>query len=277
MLSSWDNRREMVRGNSLQIKMINKVIDDVRFQLKMHYRELQEKEMFVTSQKIKEFYVGKHSLQKGRTLTKLTGYYKKIWEQKIEFKNYKTTIEYLSRFVQWKFSTQDIYLSQLNKQFITDFEYFVRNFPLKDHDPCLGNGVAKHIQRFKRIMNWAVEIEWMKINPFKDYRCPIKKSKRQKLSTQLLVAIELKIFRDELLAYVKDLFLFSGYTGFAFADVMALKENNFEWDTDGTIWCRLYRMKTDELSPVPLLKDAAAISESTDRLLVLKTSRSFLL
>jgi len=258
-INEWNNKKEIVKGHSMQTKMINKVIDDVRFQLKMHYRTMQEKEMFVTAQKIKDMYIGKHSLQKGKTLNQLTDYFKKIWEQKIEFKNYKTTIDYLARFVEWKFAAKEMYLSQLDKQFMTDFEHYVRNFPIKDHDPCVGNGIAKHIQRFKRMINWAIEIEWMNVNAIKDYKCPLKKSKRQKLTIHLLVVLELKIFKDDVLTYVKDLFLFSCYTGFAFADVMALKASHFEWDTDGTIWCRLYRMKTDELCPVPLVKDAAAI------------------
>ena len=43
-----------------------------------------------------------------------------------------------------------------------EFEYYVRNRPIKEYDPCLGNGVAKHIQRFKRIINWGIEIKWLK-------------------------------------------------------------------------------------------------------------------
>lgn len=58
---------------------------------------------------------------------------------------------------------------------------------------------------------------------------------------------------------MKDLFLFSCYTGFAFADVMALNLGHFRWDNYETIWCKIYRAKTDELSPILLLKAAAKI------------------
>jgi integrase/recombinase XerD len=74
-----------------------------------------------------------------------------------------------------------------------------------------------------------------------------------------LVALEQKSFSDDSLNIVKELFLASCYTGFAFADMMELRESHFEWDTDGTVWCRLYRMKTDNLSPVPVLKSASLI------------------
>jgi integrase len=40
---------------------------------------------------------------------------------------------------------------------------------------------------------------------------------------------------------------------------MALTESHFEWDTDGTVWCKIYRLKSDVLSPIPLIKDAARV------------------
>lgn len=154
-------------------------------------------------------------------------------------------------------------LSQLNNEFATNFEHYIRNNPIKEHDPCKGNGVGKHIQRFKRILNWAADakdgIGWIKVNPCAKYSCPVKKKRRQKLTMDQLVTLELKKFKYPTRNYVRDLFLFSCYTGFAFADVMQLAERHFEWDTDGTVWCQIYRQKSDVLSPVPLLRDAARI------------------
>jgi integrase/recombinase XerD len=95
------------------------------------------------------------------------------------YKNYQTTISYLKLFLTYPGGPGDIYLSQLNMHVATEFEYFVRNNPVKAFDPCLGNGIAKHVQRFKRIINWAVEIEWLSNNPIEKYSCPIKKKKKK--------------------------------------------------------------------------------------------------
>lgn len=262
----WDNDKEIVRGNSVEVKAINKAIDEMRFQIKGQYRMLRENAVLITAEKIKDAFLGIHSLQKGHTLVELVDYYKKIWELKLKeggFKNYKTTIAYIKLFLAFKYPSKDIYLSQLNTEVMTEFEYYIRNNPIKDYDPCKGNGLAKHIQRFKRILNWAADakngIEWMKTNPCEKYSCPIKKSKRKKLDIQQLVTLEQKNFQDANIQFVKELFLFSCYSGFAYADVMALNESHFEWDTDGTIWCKIYRLKSDILAPIPLLKDAAEI------------------
>jgi integrase/recombinase XerD len=187
------------------------------------------------------------------------------------FKNYKTTIEYIKLFIARQFPNGDAYLSQLNMLVATEFEHYVRNNPVKAHDPCLGNGLAKHIQRFKRIMNWAIEIEWIKSNPFEKYSCPLKKSKRKKLTIEELVAMEEKVFADPDLDYVKDLFLYCCYTGLAFVDGMNLDERHFEWDTDDTVWCKIYRTKSDELCPVPLLPSASRILSMYRQKSALKT------
>lgn len=144
-------------------------------------------------------------------------------------------------------------------QFATELENYIRSTPIKEHDPCTGNGVAKHVQRFKRIINWAVEIEWLKSSPIEKYSCPIKKSKRKKLSIQEVVALEQKEFQSENLNYVKDLFLYSCFTGLAFVDAMTLTDTDFEWELNGIVWCSKYRTKSDELSMVPLLNSASAI------------------
>jgi site-specific recombinase XerD len=163
-------------------------------------------------------------------------------------------------FLSHQFESGDVFLSQIDGQFATNFEHYVRTHPIKAHDPCKGNGVGKHIQRFKRILNWATdELKWMKENQCRNYTCIIKKSKRKKLDMVELIKLERKKFVDSTLNYVKELFLNSCYTGLAFAEAMALSENDFEWNLDGVIWCKMYRAKSDELCAVPVLLSTAVI------------------
>jgi len=257
----WDSRREQVKGKGKEVQGINGAIEDVRFRIREKYRTLIGSGALITAESVKDAYLGVHTKQKGHKLIELTEYYKKIWEPKLReggFKNYRTTIDYIRRFLASQNDSGDMYLSQLNMQVATEFEFFVRNNPVKAYDPCLGNGVAKHVQRLKRIVNWGVEIEWLQKNPFEKYSCPVRKSKRKKLSFQQLVLLERKVFQSPNLNYVKDLFLFSCYTGLAFVDVMELKNEHFETD-DKKAWCKIYRMKSDVLSPVPLLNKASEI------------------
>lgn len=256
----WDPRKEIVKGKTEQVKSINQYIEDVRYKIKEKYRLLCDKEVLVTAETVKQAHLGTHTLLKGHKLVELMNFYCKIWKPKLKpggFKNIETTVEYVRRFLVKEYSTGDIFLSQVNMEFMTNFEHYIRNNPVKAHDPCKGNGLGKHIQRFKRIISWAKEIEWIKVHPVKEFICPLTRSKRKKLSIQQLVAIEEQYFADPTINYVKDLFINSCYTGFAFAEAMALRESHFEWDVDGTVWCKIYRQKSDELAAVPILKSAA--------------------
>jgi site-specific recombinase XerD len=260
--ADWDPQQEIVKGRTEQVKSLNKHIEDVRFKIREKYRLLYDKETLFTAETVKQAYLGTHTALKNHKLVELLDYYHKIWQPKLKpggFKNVVTTISYVKRFLASSYPGGDIYLSQLSMELATNFEHFVRNNPIKTYDRCEGNGLAKHVQRFKRIVNWAVEIKWMQVNPFKEYSCPQKKHKRKKITFQQLIAIEQKEFSDPSIRYVKDLFLHSCYTGFAFVDAMALREEHFEWDADNTVWCKIYRLKSDELAAVPILKSAATL------------------
>lgn len=268
--ADWINKQEIVKGKSIEVKAINGRIDEVRFKLKEKYRELEKNAELITAEAVRNAYLGVQVSLKGRKLRELMEYYKKIWEPKLKdggFKNYKTTIKYIElfldskdQFLKSKFPGGDIYLSQVTPQFATDLEHYIRTTPIKDFDPCKGNGVGKHIQRFKRLLNWAEkEIKWIQKNQCSDYSCPIKKSKRKKLDMQDLLKIETKSFADPTLNFVKTLFINSCYTGFAFVDAMALEETDFEWNGDNTVWCKLYRTKSDELCAIPLLEIPSTI------------------
>jgi integrase/recombinase XerD len=184
--SDWLNKAEKVKGNSIEAKMINDHIDEVRTKIRAQYKLLLQNDMLITADAVKNAYLGLTSQLKGHALKELCVYYKKIWESKLapgNFKNYKTTIDYINLFLDSNYQSKDIYLSQLNNQFATDFEFYIRNNPIKDHDPCKGNGVGKHIQRFKRILNWAADEKdgWIKANPCVKYSCPVKKHRRKRL------------------------------------------------------------------------------------------------
>lgn len=259
--NDWDPQAEQVKGRSIRAKSINDHIDDVREKIRNKYRVLQQAEVLTTAESVKQEYLGIHSQLKGHKLIELMNYYKKIMEPELKpggFKNIKTTVNYVELFLKANFPSGDIFLSQITNEFATNLKHYIRTNPINSHKPCEGNGLAKHIQRFKRILTWAKDdVKWIKTNPCESFKSGLKKVRRKKLSFAQVVAIEKQHFADATISYVKELFLFSVYAGFAFVDVMALREDHFEWEDDGTVWCKLYRTKSEELSAVRILAAAA--------------------
>lgn len=255
----WDHKGETVAGKNMEVRAINEHIEKVRFRLRETYRQLQSEDKILAAQSVKDAYLGRNSNKKGHTLCELVKYHDKINRGELAggtMKNYVTTGEYIKLFLKHQFDREDIFLSELDFQFITDLEYYIRNYPIKEWDPCQGNGLAKHLERVKKMVTWAKKLKWIKENPFEDFSITKKKTKRKKLTVSELHKIQTQKFSKPALTYVKDLFIFSCYTGLAYADVMKFSEKEIELDNEGNPWITSYRQKSVELSPIPLLSTA---------------------
>jgi len=177
-------------------------------------------------------------------------------------KNYYTTQKYVKEFLKERFKTSDKYLSELTYKFITDFEYYLRSRkPEKGQKALQTNGVMKHLERFCKMVNLAVRLEWIERNPFHAYQLKFEKVERDYLTKEELARIEEKQFHIIRLQVVKDLFVFSCYTGLAYIDVFNLTPANLIEKSGNKIWIMTNRQKTNEPVRVPLLPKALAIVE----------------
>jgi integrase len=128
----------------------------------------------------------------------------------------------------------------------------------------------KDIKNLKKIINQAVQNDWLEKNPFTNFKCSYKYVERQVLTMEEINVIETKEFKMPRLQHVRDLFIFSCYTGLAYADVMNLTQKSIVLGIDGERWIYTNRQKTDSRVRVPLLPKALAIIEKykTDPLVI---------
>ncbi|WP_157760880.1 phage integrase SAM-like domain-containing protein [Chitinophaga caeni] len=123
----------------------------------------------------------------------MTAYHRKINTgilAKGTMKNYGATEKYFKNFLTTQLHRDDIFLIELDYEFLTEFEHYVRNNPIKASDPCVGNGVIKHLQRLRGMVSWAKKLKWIEIDPLEDYTQNPKKPKRKKLDLYELMRIE---------------------------------------------------------------------------------------
>ena len=85
------------------------------------------------------------------------------------------------------------------------------------------------------------------------------KTERGFLSVKELEAIENFTTDIERLNIVKDLFIFSCYTGIAYVDIMQLKKDNILLGIDGNNWIVTKRQKTNTPVKVPVLEQTQLI------------------
>jgi integrase len=177
-------------------------------------------------------------------------------------KNYYTTEKYLNRFLFEKLKTNDIYLKQLNYRFITDFEYYLRNYKNSKRQLMLtNNGVMKHLERLKKIINLSIKLEWIIKNPFQKFQLKFDKYDRQYLTERELGLLENTYFKQERLERVKDIFIFSCYTGLSYIDVKELTIHQIVKRMDNKYWIHTKREKTNEVVKIPILPKGLEIIE----------------
>lgn len=115
------------------------------------------------------------------------------------------------------------------------------------------NTVMKHIQRLRKMVTLAYKMEWIEKDPFIKFKPTYIKNEREFLSEEELQTIIEREFEIERLELVKDLFVFSCYTGLSYIDVMHLNENNITFGIDGGKWIITNRQKTNNKVKIPLL------------------------
>ena len=115
--------------------------------------------------------------------------------------------------------------------------------------------------RLKKIIRQCVANDWLDKDPFKSYKITTKETHRNFLMEDELETLIKKNISVPRLDQVRDIFLFSCYTGLSYTDVMALTRNNISIGIDGEQWIFTTRAKTDTTSRVPLLPVAKNIIE----------------
>ncbi|MDB5279946.1 MAG: integrase family protein, partial [Ferruginibacter sp.] len=167
---------------------------------------------------------------------------------------YETSYKHTRAFLLSRYKKDDIDVNQLKYEFITEYEFW-----LKTVRNCAHNSAIKYLANFRKIILRCLRNGWLVKDPFAGFSMVKKEVDRVALTEnelQKLAAIKLNAER---LSLVRDIFLFSCYSGLAYADVQKLKRSEVATGIDGEKWIFIKRQKTDALSRIPLLPPAAEI------------------
>lgn len=259
--NKWDPKIGFVKGNNPDAKRTNTEIVNIKNAINQAYDDLERIEEFITAEKIKSKYLGEEKSQ--RMLLEVFDEHNKNLEEligkgivKATHTKYVTIRDKVSAFIAFKFKKTDVYLENIAYSFITDFEHYLK---VKQH--ISHNVVMSYIKRVKRIITISVNNRWLSHNPFAGFVCTSKKVERTELEDYELDTLEGKHFSILRLEEVRDCYLFSCYTGYAFVDAEKLSPGHIVRGKDGQLWINTDRTKSKIEANVPLLPKALAIIE----------------
>ncbi len=261
-LGLWNNKHKRVLGNSTLAKQMNQYLELAKSQLYQSYQELKGGGKLLTTQMVKDYFMGDDKSTK--TLMELIEYHSKKIEGNLALgtiRNFGITEGYIRRFLK-SLHLKDIHLGRLNYKFICDFESFLHQSYPKGHPRSMGhNTVMKHIQRLRKMIRLAYHLEWLDKDPFRRWKTTFEKTDREFLSENELSNLANYEFPIERLERIRDLFLFSCYTGISYADLRNLTPRNIWIGDDYKKWIVTQRQKTNTRVKVPLMPTALSLVE----------------
>jgi integrase len=156
--------------------------------------------------------------------------------------------------LKWKYDVDDIEVKKLDYEFISEFSFWFKSI-----QKCNHNSTMKYLSNFKKIVLIYVKNKLLQSDPFANFKFTNKFVAHVALAESDLIILTRKDFGNERLSNVRDIFLFSCYTGLSYADVQKLKKTDITKGIDDAMWIYTNRQKTGTSSRIPLLTEAIEI------------------
>ena len=255
----WETKGGRATGKSVMARNVNMELDKIKARIDKYYKEIVERDNFVTAEKVKNAFLGlefrQHTLM--TTFSQWIEDYKKqvaggLKAQKTLDK-YNAVYKHVGSFMQFHYHVSDMALKEIMPSFISDFEIY-----LKTEKHFVHNTANIYVKPIMMLMHRAHENGWVARYPFGEYKigkAEVEKGFLTKDELQALMNIPQLNAKRSL---VRDLFVFCCFTGLAYVDLKNLKKENIVKNpVDGSLWIRTHRQKTGvaenvKLMPVPL-------------------------
>ena len=255
----WSTEMSKMKGNSEEARTINSHLEMLRAIIYEAEKKLFMKQVPITFDNFKNEIQGVKERERmlvpifeehNRKIKELVG--QEYAPGTLE--RYQTSLKHTKDFLFWKYNITDINIEKIDHSFITEYEFYLRSVR-----KCANNTAVKYIKNFHKIINQCLANGWLNKDPFANYKSKVKEVIREFLTEKEIETILNKRFVSERLELVRDIFIFSCFTGLAYIDVKQLTLDNISLGIDGDKWIFKNRQKTETASKIPLLPVAQEI------------------
>lgn len=252
-ISKWSTEAGKMKGTSEEARSINNHLDLLKNQIRDAEMELIHKKTVITTETIKSKLLGID--ERARMLIPIFQDHNNKIKELVgkeyapgTLERYTTSLKHTIEFMQWKYNISDIDITKIDHAFITDYEFWLRSVR-----NCANNTAVKYLKNFNKIIKLCLANDWLEKNPFANYKSKVKEVERVYLTEDEIQSIINKDFNTERLSLVRDIFLFSCFTGLAYIDVKNLTKSHISYGIDGEKWIFTHRQKTESASKIPIL------------------------
>lgn len=255
----WENGK--FNGNSSTAKTMNAFLKQMELQVHDAHRKLLTLGIDITAESLANELLGKKEVK--RTLKQVFEDHNAEMEalvgkdfSKMTLLRYQTALRHIGQFMRQKYNIADIDIKKIDHKFLTDYDFFLRSVR-----KCSNNSAVKYLKNLKKIIKICIANGWIIKDPFANFKATVKEIDRVCLTDLEVYQLEQTDFANERLQRVKDIFLFSCYTGLAYIDIFQLKTTEVIVGRQDEQWIISNRQKTGTQTRIPLLPKARYLLE----------------
>ncbi len=255
----WSSKANRAIGNKEEVKKLNAYLDLLQNQAYDARTHLIDRGKVVTAQAIKNIISGEDQ----RQWMLLTLF--KTHNQQLEgmvgngvakgtHTNFETAYKHVANFLKAEYKVDDINILSLDLEFIKKFYHWLRMVKKLNR-----NSALKNIANMKKIVLDCVDNGWLLGDPFAKFDMNRDEVNTIYLTKEEVQRIVNKELRTSRLSRVRDLFIFSCFTGLSFIDMKQLKRSEVSIAANGELRINKNRQKTGTAAVIPLLPIAKGI------------------
>lgn len=249
--SAWLSGR--ATGKSARSREINRQLDEIRASALSIYQDLFALREKVSAEEVKCILLGMAYGQE--TLVAFFLSFIKKFEKKVGINreestatSYKYACGQLMQFLNKEYNLSDIPFTALDRSFIDKYDLYLRT------DCQLSAGTILLLTtQLMTVIRKAKSAGILTSNPFAGYEAERPAREIKYLTEHELERIMSTPLHNRKLYHIRDLFLFSCFTGIPYGDMCRLSDEDLVAVEDGTLWIKTSRKKTKISYEVPLL------------------------
>ncbi|KAA6312866.1 Tyrosine recombinase XerC [termite gut metagenome] len=243
---TWDAKAGRAVGKTKEAVTVNKTLDKLERQIRSHYSKMVSEDAYVTAESVKNALNGI-----GRRAANLLELFREYNEEvklrvgvncvEATYEQYLMSYTHLSEFIRLCYHTDDVALTALNHQFINAYDLYLRV-----DKRMSAYTVQRHITSLHRMIRRAIKQNTLRRDLFSNYVGERPLQQRRHLTMDEFQKLLNKPIAETHLIRSRDIFLFTCFTGMAYADIRNLSEKHLITDENGFMWIKIKRQKNKQ-------------------------------
>ena len=249
----WDIKAYRMTGRSRHAAEVNHHIKQLTEKIHQFHKEILDEQGYITAELVKNAVTGIG--RKKENLLELFRQHNEEYGKKAGINRaekyiviYKTVYKHVERFILAHYGMEDIPLRKLELSFIEKFDSYLRvELGFAAHT------ISTYTIILRKMVRLAIGQGILRKNPFATFIPEQPPRKRRHMTQEELDKFMRTPIASKALCHTRDMFVFSTFTGLAYADLCNLSRQHIYRERNDSMWIRIKRQKTGSECNIQLL------------------------